>query len=190
VTLRRYFASGRTSRFDALEQPLIVTTHIEGVVKGEVVKASDPDSPIAPAKRMSGGAGAELLGYDVVHGEIYRIEGVEHVPRPVTRYVKFDEALGFIDADAEAFQAARASPARELSADEWPALIGTTGQVAWANTLRVQAVSAIERKALGEEQMKAALSALAKIKSARWFIARKEARAAALINELARSAED
>ena len=184
---RHYFVGKKTARFDAITDPLIVTTRLDGVSAGRIVEATDVTAPVE-VRSMPAGGGAEHNAATVRHGALYRVEGVEYVPREVVRYVAFDSERGFIEADEAAFVAAqrREEPAEPLAAD-LPELIGTPNQVKWATGIRQHFIRSAGR--LPAEQQPAAHAALASVKSARFFISRKERSLPELLGDLSVSAD-
>lgn len=168
MTARRFFAAGKTGRFDAVAEAIIVTKHIDGVSTGNATAADSP-APVAPDYVVPAGAGSELRAYRARPGVTYRVEGLEFVPRAVVRYVRFDESLGFVEVAEGDF---RPSPQPETATDG--IRVGTPAQIEWACKIRSRFEVMLNERADADRRAAAALPKLRSIASARWFIARKD----------------
>lgn len=182
----RFFVGRKTSKFDALDAPLIITSRQEGVSPGCGFIASSPETPLTPLKVIHSN-GQDHVAIKASDGGLYKVEGVEMVPVMVTRYVRYNESIGFTEVDAAAYdahvQAERAAKACPCE------LSGTPSQVDFANAVRSRKLGSITSD-IDSDLRASALRGAAKIRSARWWLSRKDASLQSILADLAQAAAE
>lgn len=146
---RRFHVGRKSTAFDIVPAPLLVVEHIDGIAAGTVEQATSEGAKVVEPTHRKGTPTSGVRAFEVAHGGVYRVLGVEHRPVAVEKFVRYDEQLGFVEVDEQAF---KQQPAPEAGIDsDLPALQGTTGQVTWAIQVRTQMLSAV--RAAGRDDL-------------------------------------